>query len=102
MKNEKKGQIKSALELAMERLAQNEGALVELTPDQKEAISEVARITKAKIAEIEILYQPRLAEARAAGDAEKLQKLEAELRAETGRLREKEAQEKERIRKGSA
>jgi len=70
--------LKSAYELAMERLAakdREEGVESQpLTPGQKEKIAELRRDAQAKLAEIEILHKKSLAEA--GGEPEALRKLE--------------------------
>ena len=90
--------LKSSLDLAMERLAKRGEGITALTEEQKQAMSEITSRTKAKIAEIEILYGKKVAEARAAGDAEKADKIEDEKRYEISRQREKEETERQRIR----
>ena len=90
--------LKSSLDLAMERLAKRGEGITALTEEQKQAMSEITSRTKAKIAEIEILYGKKVAEARAAGDAEKADKIEEEKRYEISRQREKEETERQRIR----
>ena len=92
--------LKSALDLAMERLAQRDGALAKLTDVQKAALAEVDRKTKAKQAELEILGSDRLA--KAGEDPEKVEPIKAEQRAEMEKIRARAEQEKERIRKGAA
>ena len=79
--------LKSAYELAMERLrAQDREAGVEdskpLSDEQKEAIAELRRKAKARLAELEILHRKDVA---AAADPEKLTELEE--RYETDRRR---------------
>ena len=101
MKDAKKtGGIKSALELAMERMQRNEGDLVPLTHDQKLAIAEIEAETKAKVAEEEIMSQERLRAAYASGDAEAARKVEDEIRGEIARLRERGESRKAKVRKG--
>ena len=92
--------LKSALDLAMERLAQREGQVARLTEDQKRAIAEVDRKTKAKIAELEILGGDRLA--KALENPEEAEKLRSGQRAEIEKIRRRAEDEKERIRRGSA
>ena len=104
MKNEPtKSGLKSALDLAMERLAQKEGQLVQLTDEQKKALAEIGQKAKAKLAEVEIMFQQRVDKARA-GDPEKveqeIQKIQSELAIEREHIRSQEEREKERIRKG--
>jgi hypothetical protein len=98
MTEDKTSGLKSAFDLAMERMAQRGESMARLSEAQKKAIAETASRTKAKIAEVEILYDKKLAEARAAEDAEKVKKIEDELRAEIAKLRAKEEDEKTRIR----
>lgn len=101
MKDAKKtGGIKSALELALERMQQKEGDLVPLTHEQKLAIAEIEAETKAKVAEEEIMSQARLQAARASGDAEALRTVDEEIRSEIARLRERGESRKQKIRRG--
>ncbi|MEI7880045.1 MAG: hypothetical protein WCI95_04130 [bacterium] len=97
MKNNESG-LKSSFDLAMERMAKRGEKITALTDEQKQAMAEVTTRTKAKIAEIEILYGKKADEARAAGDAGKASKIEEEKRYEIARLREKEESERCRIR----
>jgi hypothetical protein len=94
------GGMKSALELAMERMKQKDGELVPLTHDQKLAIAEIEAETKAKIAEEEIMSRDRLQAARASGDAEALRIAEEQVRGEIARLRERGESRKAKIRRG--
>ena len=78
--------MKSAYELALERLAQqgieppDEAALDDAT---RERIAEARRLTEAKLAEIEILHRDAVGKAR---DAEALRELETQYRRDRGRL----------------
>lgn len=92
--------LKSALDLAMERLVQRDGALAKLTDAQKAALAEVDRKTKAKLAEREILESDRFV--KAGEDPEKIEAIRAEQRAEIGKIKARAEEEKERIRKGAA
>jgi len=94
------GGIKSALELAMERMRQKQGDIVPLTHEQKAAITEIEAETKAKVAEQEIMTQERLRAAYAGGDAEAARKVEEEIKAEIARIRERGERKKEKIRRG--
>lgn len=93
--------MKSAYELAMERLAKEdpEGA-VSLTNEQKEALTEIDQKYKAKIAEREIFLNKQLMEAQASGEMEAISQLEAQLRNERQRLEEERESAKDKIRKG--
>lgn len=101
MSTKQQGGLKSAYDLAMERMAGKEGGgMVSLTAEQKAAIAGIASRTTAKIAEMEILYGKRIAEAREANDGEKTGRLEEEYKAEVARLRAREEEEKKRVRGG--
>jgi hypothetical protein len=102
MKDQKAPGLKSAYELAMERLEQKHGALGPLSDEQKKALAEIGSQTKAKIAEIEILMGQRLAEARAKGDAEEIQKIEEQKKTDLARIRGRAESDKERIRLGGS
>ena len=85
--------LKSAYELAMERLrAKDREAGVDeplrLTDDQKEAIAELRQTAKAKLAEIEIMHRNQMATA-VAGDPEEIAKIEERLRVDRGRVESK-------------
>lgn len=68
---------KSAWELALERFRKQDAEQGTeeqvLTPEQKAAIEECHRSYKAKVAELEIMHQSKLATARDAESREKLQ-----------------------------
>jgi len=91
--------LKSALDLAMERLARRDGALAKLTDAQKTALAEVDRKTKAKLAEREILGSDRLA--KAGDDPEKIEPIKASQRAEIEKIKVRAEEEKKRIREGA-
>lgn len=97
MKKNESG-LKSSFDLAMERMAKRGEGISSLTAEQKQAMADITTRTMAKIAEIEILYGKKANEARAAGDAEKADKIDQEKRYEIARLREKEESERLRIR----
>jgi len=92
--------IKSALDLALERLKAKEGEVVPRTHEQKAALAEIEAETKAKVAEQEIMAAERLREAYAGGDAEAAAKLDQQIKAEIARIREHGERRKERIRRG--
>jgi hypothetical protein len=93
------GGLKSAFDLAMERLAGKDGPLARLSQEQKKSIAEIAQKTKAKIAETEILFRDRIAKARAAGDEEKAKQAEEQMTAEINKLRAQEEEQKEKVRR---
>lgn len=92
--------IKSALELALERMQQKQGDVVPLSREQKAAIAEIEAETKAKIAEEEILAAGRLRAAHAGGDAEAVRLLDEQIKGEIARLRERGESRKEKVRRG--
>lgn len=98
MADTKETGLKSAFDLAMERMAQKGEGLTTLSDDQKAALADVGARAKAKIAEIEILFAKKLAEAQAANDAEKLAKVEEEKRIAIGRVRDREVEERRKVR----
>jgi hypothetical protein len=54
--------LKSAVELAMERLSQGKDASAPLSDEQKQQIAEVRNRTAAELAKLEILHKSGLAE----------------------------------------
>ena len=91
--------LKSAFDLAMDRMTQRGEGLSSLTGEQKAAMAEIARRAQAKVAEIEISFQPKLEAARAANDAEKADTIEAQMRFEIAKIRERETRDREAVRK---
>ena len=92
--------MKSAYELAMERLEQREGKRAALTDAQKAQISEIESQLKAKIAELEIMMEKNLAEARGAGDQEKIALLQRAKADEIEKARRRAESDKEKVRGG--
>ena len=92
--------MKSAYELAMERLAAKQPSGPKLSPQQKAKLADLENVYKAKIAERELDLKPRITAANAKGDPEAAEKFEETLRAEIARLRAKLEEEKEKIRQG--
>ena len=91
--------MKTAYELAMERLNKNE-PVVRLTDEQKRALGDLDAKYKAKIAEREIFLQGELDKARAKGDYEAFQQLEKQLVSERKVIQADLEEKKERIRNG--
>jgi hypothetical protein len=93
---------KSAVELVMERLKQQDVTAdvgtSALTEDQKEAIAAVRRDYEANVAEAEILYRSKLA---AVVDLEARQELEANYRRDLGQSASLRDRKIGTIRKGS-
>ena len=73
-KQKESGGVKSAYELAMEKLRKKDSEQgLETTPlsdAQKQEIAEIRNFYRAKLAEREILFQSELKKARATGEAE--------------------------------
>jgi hypothetical protein len=93
--------VKSAYELAMERLAKDQPT-VALTSEQKERLADIDSTYKAKIAEKELLLRDEIRKAQAAGNFEEIEKLERQLASEIARLREDCEAKKEKVRAGFA
>ena len=89
--------MKSAYELAMERLNKQSPA-VKLTEQQKKEIAELESKYKAKIAEREIALKDQITAAAGAGDAEKMEKLEEELARERRKLQAEMEEKKDQVR----
>jgi hypothetical protein len=99
--NEKSG-LKSAFDLAMERMNRRGEGIAQLSAEQKGLLADLAARTKARIAEVEIMYGKKLDEVRASNDAEKIAKVEEEMRREIRKVKDKEESERQKIRGGVA
>jgi hypothetical protein len=92
--------MKSAYDLAMERLAKSDpDANKPLTVAQKTRLAEIDQVYKAKFAEREIFLKKQLDEAWAAQNAEEVDKIKKQLVSERARLEEEREDEKERVRR---
>jgi len=89
--------MKSAYELAMERLAKDQ-PIVALTDAQKAQLAEIDATFKAKIAERELLLRDEIRKAQAAGSSEEVEKLDKQLVSELARLRDDCESKKEKLR----
>ncbi|MBL9215796.1 MAG: hypothetical protein JNG83_10010 [Opitutaceae bacterium] len=96
--------MKSAYELAMERLAKAEPAARALTPEQKARLAEIDRVYQGKLAEREIFLKQQLDAAlgaQAAGQqTDEPAKIRKQIASEKARLEEEREEEKERVRRG--
>lgn len=93
--------MKSAYELAMERLAKSDpDGGSKLTPEQKARLAEIDLVYKGKIAEREIFLKKRRDEALAEGSLAEVNRIEQELVSERARLEEDRDAEKELVRRG--
>jgi hypothetical protein len=92
--------MKSAYELAMERLSKSDpSASTPLTPEQKSRLAEVDRVHQGKLAEREIFLKKQLDEAFAAQKFEEAEKIKQQLASERARIEEERDSEKDRVRK---
>ena len=95
--------LKSAVELAMERLRKQDAeagtASVPLSDTQKASIAEVRNFYQAKIAQVEVLHQSKV---RATFNPEEHQRLEAEFRVDRQRLTSERDAKIEKIRRGQS
>ena len=89
--------MKSAYELAMERLAKNQ-PIVTLSDDQKKQLAEVDSTFKARMAEKELFLKGEIQKAQAAGKFEEVESLEKQLSSEIRRLQEECEAKKEKLR----
>ncbi len=89
--------MKSAYELAMERLSKASPTVV-LTDEQKKQLGDVDSTYKAKIAEKELFLRDEVRKAEAAENFDEIEKLEKQLSAEITRLREDCEAKKEKLR----
>lgn len=92
--------MKSAYELAMERLAKSEPAAAPLTAEQKSRLAEIDRVYKGKLAEREIFLKKQLDEVLADQKFEEAEKIKQQLANERARLDEEREADKERVRQG--
>jgi len=92
--------MKSAYELAMERLAKSDPDQGRpLTAEQKGRLAELDRVYQGKWAEREIFLKKQLDEAYAAQKAEEVGKIQQQLVRERARIEEERDEEKERVRR---
>jgi hypothetical protein len=89
--------MKSAYELAMERLEKTSPS-ISLTEDQKKEIAEVDSVYRSKIAEKEVFLKDQIRKAQIAGNLEEMQSLEKQLALEIRRLQEECEAKKAKLR----
>jgi hypothetical protein len=89
--------MKSAYELAMERLAKNKPT-VTLTAEQKNQLAEIDSQFKARVAEKELFLKGEIAKAQAAGKFEEIESLQKQLASEVRRLQEDCEAKKDKLR----
>lgn len=89
--------MKSAYELAMERLQKNQPSMT-LTEDQKKQLAEIDATFKAKIAEREVFLKDQIVKAQMGGKLDEAEQLEKQLTVEVRRLNEDCETKKEKLR----
>ena len=89
--------MKSAYELAMERLQQKAPSVV-LTDAQKQQIAEIDSTFKARIAEKELFLKDQIGKAQSAGNVEEAESLQKQLTIDIRRLQEDAETKKEKLR----
>jgi hypothetical protein len=89
--------MKSAYELAMERLEKASPSLA-LTEDQKKELAEIDSTYRAKIAEQELFLKEQIRNAQAAGKVEEVESLEKQLASDVRRLQDDCEAKKEKLR----
>ena len=89
--------MKSAYELAMERLAKNQPS-VSLTDEQKKQLAEIDATFKAKIAEREVFLKDQIVKAQMADKFEEADQLQRQLVNEVKRLNADCEEKKEKLR----
>lgn len=95
-------ELKSAWELALEKLKGRQDLQVEkLTDEQKNAIAEVRKKYKARIAEVEIHYDSKVRQVISAGAYDQVATIRSQLLDEKNRLNREMEKEVEKIHKPS-
>lgn len=89
--------MKSAYELAMERLEKN-APTVKLTEDQKAQLSDIETTYRARMAEKELFLKQKIREAQAGGNFDEIDQLEKQLAVELRRLQSDCEEKKEKLR----
>src|SRR5205807_5747405 len=89
--------MKSAYELAMERLAKSQ-PIITLTDEQKKQLAEIDAPFKARIAEKELFLKGEIQKAQVAGKFDEAESLEKQLTSEIRRLKEDCEAKKEKLR----
>lgn len=93
--------MKSAYELAMEKLEQSDPSKT-LSETQRARLAEITKEYDAKIAEREVFLGDKLVKARAEGDFQAAEQVERQLGLEVRRLRDDCESAKEKVRQSEA
>jgi cysteinyl-tRNA synthetase len=91
--------MKSAYELAMERLGKADPAAAPLSPEQKARLAEIDRLYQGKLAEREIFLKQQLDAALGVRNLEEADKIRKQISNEKARLEEEREDEKENVRR---
>ncbi|NDC75846.1 hypothetical protein EBZ70_11360 [bacterium] len=91
--------MKSAYELAMERLDKSGPREKPLSAAQKARLAELDKVYKGKWAERQVFLTEQLEKALAKGDADEAEQVRVQLAREKTRLEEECEEEKERVRR---
>lgn len=92
--------MKSAYELAMERLAKSDPTSSRpLTAEQKDRLAEIDRVYRGKLAEREIFLKKQLNDALADQKLDEVEKIQQQIASERARIEEEREDEKERVRR---
>jgi len=89
--------MKSAYELAMERLEKNQPSVL-LSDEQKKQLAEIEATYRAKIAQKELFLRDQISKAQNAGKFDEVEALEKQLTSEIRRLQEDCEAKKEKLR----
>ena len=92
--------MKSAYELAMERLEKQSPSL-KLTEDQRSQLAELDSLYKSKMAEKQLLLAEEIRREQAAGKLSEVEKLQQQLASELRRLTEEWESKKENVRRSA-
>jgi hypothetical protein len=90
--------MKSAYELAMERLAKTEPAARPLSAAQKARLADLDLVYKGKWAERELFLKEQLEKALSSGEAEAADQVRLQLAREKSRLEDERDEAKDRVR----
>ena len=95
--------MKSAYELAMERLEAKDGSDTKpLTEEKKNRLAEIDKVYKGKIAEREIFLTAALAAAKMTRKWEEVELVQKQIQSERKRLEEERDAKKEKVRRDKA
>lgn len=95
--------MKSAYELAMERLSKSDPSSSKpVTPLQRTRLAEIDRLYQGKIAERQIFLKQQLEQALSGRNADEVDKVRKQIASEKVRLEEDREAEKDRVRTGKA